>query len=285
MKKHLKPTRLLLISGIIFSLLGLICGGWSDFTWIADIHYQPKTETFDSIRSLTITTDSKIGLSPDNKIHYLYYHDQHHQLDRTSFQLIDGQLSIFSELNSILSVNGLYTTIFQLANQTSYEDYVPHILLPKGVELDELTVLDNQATVHLKQATIDTLTLNNEGDVRIENTSINQLRLTLDNANLRLDSANLKNTEVTSFSREPSITISDGNLTATNLTLEGSHIIHLSNGNLDIELSKTIPLAIWRDYTFDETLSTISHNDIDNMHIQNKTLLEVAIADGSLSIR
>ncbi|HEL9630829.1 TPA: DUF4097 family beta strand repeat protein, partial [Streptococcus suis] len=238
--KELKPfTKIslsLLSLGAILSFIGYLAGGWTNMKLVAENYFQPQTASFSNIRAIEVNEKLSIMPSPDNQFHLHYYRNQHKDIDLLSHQVQDGKLTISSTSQGFVSYDGLLEPILNLVNDQNIAYYQPVLQVPKNSTIESLTG-NLQGDLYLDNVTIQNLELTVEdGDMLIENSHISYTHLSHLNGEVVINHSTLTSPKDISNTVGSSLTIEDGDFKAENLKLEGRHNISNYNGSIDISL-------------------------------------------------
>ncbi|HFI2430965.1 TPA: DUF4097 family beta strand repeat-containing protein [Streptococcus suis] len=283
--KELKPfTKIslsLLSLGAIISLIGYLAGGWTNMKLVAENYFQPQTASFSDIRAIEVNEKLSIMPSPDNQFHLHYYRNQHKDIDLLSHQVQDGKLTISSAYQGIVTYDGLLEPILNLVNNQNIAYYQPVLQVPKNSTIESLTG-NLQGDLYLDNVTIQNLELTVEdGDMLIENSHINYTHLSHFNGEVAINHSTLTSPKDISDTFGSSLRIEDGDFKAENLKLEGRHGISNYDGSIDISLHSQTKKDIYIDASQNNSgidLPTYSNPQATNY-------LYISTLDGELNIR
>ncbi|HEM6219906.1 TPA: DUF4097 family beta strand repeat protein [Streptococcus suis] len=283
--KELKPfTKIslsLLSLGAILSLIGYLAGGWTNMKLVAENYFQPQTASFSNIRAIEVNEKLSIMPSPDNQFHLHYYRNQHKGIDLLSHQVQDGKLTISSTSQGFVSYDGLLEPILNLVNDQNIAYYQPVLQVPKNSTIESLTG-NLQGDLYLDNVTIQNLELTVEdGDMLIENSHISYTHLSHLNGEVAINHSTLTSPKDISNTVGSSLTIEDGDFKAENLKLEGRHNISNYDGSIDISIHSQTKTDIYIDASQNNSgieLPTYSNTQANNY-------LFISTLDGELTIR
>ncbi|HEM6083351.1 TPA: DUF4097 family beta strand repeat protein [Streptococcus suis] len=283
--KELKPfTKIslsLLSLGAILSFIGYLAGGWTNMKLVAENYFQPQTASFSNIRAIEVNEKLSIMPSPDNQFHLHYYRNQHKGIDLLSHQVQDGKLTISSTSQGFVSYDGLLEPILNLVNDQNIAYYQPVLQVPKNSTIESLTG-NLQGDLYLDNVTIQNLELTVEdGDMLIENSHISYTHLSHLNGEVVINHSTLTSPKDISNTVGSSLTIEDGDFKAENLKLEGRHNISNYDGSIDISIHSQTKTDIYIDASQNNSgieLPTYSNTQANNY-------LFISTLDGELTIR
>ncbi|MGQ7357801.1 DUF4097 family beta strand repeat-containing protein [Streptococcus suis] len=283
--KELKPfTKIslsLLSLGAILSFIGYLAGGWTNMKLVAENYFQPQTASFSNIRAIEVNEKLSIMPSPDNQFHLHYYRNQHKGIDLLSHQVQDGKLTISSTSQSFVSYDGLLEPILNLVNDQNIAYYQPVLQVPKNSTIESLTG-NLQGDLYLDNVTIQNLELTVEdGDMLIENSHISYTHLSHLNGEVAINQSTLTSPKDISNTVGSSLTIEDGDFKAENLKLEGRHNISNYDGSIDISIHSQTKTDIYIDAS--QNNSRIELPAYSNTQANN--YLFISTLDGELTIR
>ncbi|HEP1820099.1 TPA: DUF4097 family beta strand repeat protein [Streptococcus suis] len=283
--KELKPfTKIslsLLSLGAILSFIGYLAGGWTNMKLVAENYFQPQTASFSNIRAIEVNEKLSIMPSPDNQFHLHYYRNQHKGIDLLSHQVQDGKLTISSTSQGFVSYDGLLEPILNLVNDQNIAYYQPVLQVPKNSTIESLTG-NLQGDLYLDNVTIQNLELTVEdGDMLIENSHISYTHLSHLNGEVVINHSTLTSPKDISNTVGSSLTIEDGDFKAENLKLEGRHNISNYNGSIDISLHPKTKT----DIHIDASQNNLGIDLPNYSNPQATNYLYISTLDGELSIR
>ncbi|HEM6089606.1 TPA: DUF4097 family beta strand repeat protein [Streptococcus suis] len=283
--KELKPfTKIslsLLSLGAILSFIGYLAGGWTNMKLVAENYFQPQTASFSNIRAIEVNEKLSIMPSPDNQFHLHYYRNQHKGIDLLSHQVQDGKLTISSTSQGFVSYDGLLEPILNLVNDQNIAYYQPVLQVPKNSTIESLTG-NLQGDLYLDNVTIQNLELTVEdGDMLIENSHISYTHLSHLNGEVVINHSTLTSPKDISNTVGSSLTIEDGDFKAENLKLEGRHNISNYDGSIDISIHSQTKTDIYIDAS--QNNSRIELPAYSNTQANN--YLFISTLDGELTIR
>ncbi|WP_105206987.1 DUF4097 family beta strand repeat-containing protein [Streptococcus suis] len=283
--KELKPfTKIslsLLSLGAILSFIGYLPGGWTNMKLVAENYFQPQTASFSNIRAIEVNEKLSIMPSPDNQFHLHYYRNQHKGIDLLSHQVQDGKLTISSTSQGFVSYDGLLEPILNLVNDQNIAYYQPVLQVPKNSTIESLTG-NLQGDLYLDNVTIQNLELTVEdGDMLIENSHISYTHLSHLNGEVVINHSTLTSPKDISNTVGSSLTIEDGDFKAENLKLEGRHNISNYDGSIDISIHSQTKTDIYIDAS--QNNSRIELPAYSNTQANN--YLFISTLDGELTIR
>ncbi|HEM5997050.1 TPA: DUF4097 family beta strand repeat protein [Streptococcus suis] len=283
--KQLKPfTKIslsLLSLGAILSFIGYLAGGWTNMKLVAENYFQPQTASFSNIRAIEVNEKLSIMPSPDNQFHLHYYRNQHKGIDLLSHQVQDGKLTISSTSQGFVSYDGLLEPILNLVNDQNIAYYQPVLQVPKNSTIESLTG-NLQGDLYLDNVTIQNLELTVEdGDMLIENSHISYTHLSHLNGEVVINHSTLTSPKDISNTVGSSLTIEDGDFKAENLKLEGRHNISNYDGSIDISIHSQTKTDIYIDAS--QNNSRIELPAYSNTQANN--YLFISTLDGELTIR
>ncbi|MGQ7337869.1 DUF4097 family beta strand repeat-containing protein [Streptococcus suis] len=283
--KELKPfTKIslsLLSLGAILSFIGYLAGGWTNMKLVAENYFQPQTASFSNIRAIEVNEKLSIMPSPDNQFHLHYYRNQHKGIDLLSHQVQDGKLTISSTSQGFVSYDGLLEPILNLVNDQNIAYYQPVLQVPKNSTIESLTG-NLQGDLYLDNVTIQNLELTVEdGDMLIENSHISLSRLLHINGEVAINQSTLTSPADITDTAGSILTVEDGDFRAENLKLEGRHNISNYNGSIDISLHPKTKTDIHIDAS--QNNSRIELPAYSNTQANN--YLFISTLDGELTIR
>lgn len=283
--KELKPfTKIslsLLSLGAILSLIGYLAGGWTNMKLVAENYFQPQTASFSDIRAIEVNEKLSIMPSPDNQFHLHYYRNQHKDIDLLSHQVQDGKLTISRAFQGIVTYDGLLEPILNLVNNQNVAYYQPVLQVPKNSTIESL-IGNLEGDLYLDNVTIQDFQLFVEnGDMLIENSQISLSRLLHINGEVAINHSTLTSPKDISNTVGSSLTIEDGDFKAENLKLEGRHSISNYDGSIDISLHSQTKSDLYIDASQNNIrmeLPTYSNTQANNY-------LFISTLDGELTIR
>ncbi|HFU4464561.1 TPA: DUF4097 family beta strand repeat-containing protein [Streptococcus suis] len=283
--KELKPfTKIslsLLSLGAILSLIGYLAGGWTNMKLVAENYFQPQTASFSNIRAIEVNEKLSIMPSPDKQFHLHYYRNQHKDIDLLSHQVQDGKLIISSTYQGIVTYDGLLEPILNLVNDQNIAYYQPVLQVPKNSTIESLTG-NLQGDLYLDNVTIQNLELTVEdGDMLIENSHISYTHLSHLNGEVAINHSTLTSPKDISDTFGSRLRIEDGDFKAENLKLEGRHDISNYDGSIDISLHSQTKTDIYIDAS--QNNSRIELPAYSNTQANN--YLFISTLDGELTIR
>lgn len=283
--KELKPFTKICLSllslGAILSLIGYLAGGWTNMKFVAENYFQPQTASFSDIRAIEVNEKLSIMPSPDNQFHLHYYRNQHKDIDLLSHQVQDGKLTISRAFQGIVTYDGLLEPILNLVNNQNVAYYQPVLQVPKNSTIESL-IGNLEGDLYLDNVTIQDFQLFVEnGDMLIENSQISLSRLLHINGEVAINHSTLTSPKDISNTVGSSLTIEDGDFKAENLKLEGRHSISNYDGSIDISLHSQTKSDLYIDASQNNIrmeLPTYSNTQANNY-------LFISTLDGELTIR
>ncbi|HFI0507611.1 TPA: DUF4097 family beta strand repeat-containing protein [Streptococcus suis] len=283
--KELKPFTKISLSllglGAILSFIGYLAGGWTNMKLVTENYFQPQTASFSDIRAIEVNEKLSIMPSSDNQFHLHYYRNQHKDIDLLSHQVQDGKLTISSTSQGFVSYDGLLEPILNLVNDQNVAYYQPVLQVPKNSTIESLTG-NLQGDLYLDNVTIQNLELTVEdGDMLIENSHISYTHLSHLNGEVAINHSTLTSPKDISNTVGSSLTIEDGDFKAENLKLEGRHDINNYDGSIDISIHSQTKTDIYIDASQNNSgieLPTYSNTQANNY-------LFISTLDGELTIR
>ena len=283
--KELKPfTKIslsLLSLGAILSFIGYLAGGWTNMKLVAENYFQPQTASFSNIRAIEVNEKLSIMPSPDNQFHLHYYRNQHKGIDLLSHQVQDGKLTISSTSQGFVSYDGLLEPILNLVNDQNIAYYQPVLQVPKNSTIESLTG-NLQGDLYLDNVTIQNLELTVEdGDMLIENSHISYTHLSHLNGEVVINHSTLTSPKDISNTVGSSLTIEDGDFKAENLKLEGRHNISNYDGSIDISIHSQTKTDIY----IDASQNNIRMELPNYSNTQANNYLFISTLDGELTIQ
>lgn len=283
--KQLKPFTKISLSllglGAILSLIGYLAGGWTNMKLVAENYFQPQTASFSNIRAIEVNEKLSIMPSPDNQFHLHYYRNQHKDIDLLSHQVQGGKLTISSTYQGIVTYDGLLEPILNLVNDQNVAYYQPVLQVPKNSTIESLTG-NLQGDLYLDNVTIQNLELTVEdGDMLIENSQISYTQLSHLNGEVAINHSTLTSPKDISDTVGSILTVEDGDFKAENLKLEGRHSISNYDGSIDISLHSQTKTDIYIDAS--QNNSGIDLPNYINPKATN--YLYISTLDGELNIR
>ncbi|MER0123069.1 DUF4097 family beta strand repeat-containing protein [Streptococcus sp. ZJ93] len=268
-----KTCLTLLFVGLSLAGTGFLLGGWKNLKQEVTLNRKLETTDFDQVESLDIQTSIIIAPSKDEQFHLSYYHYLRDKFAPVSHQLKGKQLTINeNQPSSSINTNGLLDIVLHLSQQNWVEKRIPRLEVPKGTNLKELKGLVDIGDIDLVNVTIDTVELTvNVGTVKLNNVNIGTLNLDVDTGEIQLENVRL----APQNSKENSIQLNAGNITATNLTLTGIHQFSTDIGEIDLQLNPKTAVNIETNVD----LGSVSNHFQSQPNSQNRLILETNTGD------